>query len=495
MKIQLFTSYYEVSDKARMDEYAECLSRNIANPYIDKVTLLAEGGYSGSHPKLEVKITSRPTYSDFIKLFHDNCINIISNSDIWFDETLKYAQDLDEDECYALTRYEFNGNGPYLFRGYFGDSQDAWIFRGRVNVESDMYLGRPRCDQVIAGTLKNAGYRLSNPAGLIRSYHIHESQVRTYDPKVHYPGRGLYVWPSFPLGVASGKEVTHSPVTVVVQNLKSSPKDYWKMLADEIGASFECLVIVGFSDNGTSSDQSGEIRFLEDWSELTQITTDIVVFLDGRAKLRSGWWNSHLQFHTEYQDPAVCFGPVTFKQEDKELAWWKAIKPYPKTVEKNPVVHFKNLDGVVNHSMHRRTLELLDSSLPKNGIPLEAWLQAAAVKNRIPFYQYEAVTATVIQVADVWKFLNERIDDYTRFRFFLEDHKDIRWQLLWIFPVQIPATRLKRVMNYLMPSIPTLKLLLFIRVKLSIEKRLFKIALTALFAERYWKMHRIVSKK
>jgi hypothetical protein len=190
--IRLFTTHYPEPDPARRAEYAECLSRNLGCEAIAEVRILVEGGAGTDlpeNPKLFTRpISARPTYADFFawinELAEADDVSIIANSDIYFDGGLQLAEAvLSEDHCLALSRWDVLGNGRVrLFE--HGDSQDCWIFRGPVRpVSGDFPLGVYDCDNKIAWELEAAGYRVINPSLGLRSYHLHRSAVRGYDPQ------------------------------------------------------------------------------------------------------------------------------------------------------------------------------------------------------------------------------------------------------------------------------------------------------------------------
>lgn len=181
----LFTSYFLVDEPARQKELDKCLLNNLSNELIDNVYLILEYPIAYDHFNSEkIKafyIKSRPTYETFFQFINirskDEDINIVANSDIYFDSTIQEAVKMRANECYALTRWEGN---EFLNRV---DSQDAWIFKGKVKtVRGDFSLGIPGCDNRIAYEINKAGYKVSNPSKTIKSYHIHDSGVRDYKP-------------------------------------------------------------------------------------------------------------------------------------------------------------------------------------------------------------------------------------------------------------------------------------------------------------------------
>ena len=189
----LFTSYYR---NERQGELEFCLKRNCENPYIEEIILFAEDLPSFEDPKISIhRITKRPTYSDFFQemsLFDG--IKILSNSDIFFDESIQLAEKITERQAYCLTRHEYpdkrfesNNNAPSFW------SQDCWFFRKTpVNipntvlaVKNQIYdripfsLGVPGNDNHIAFLLKSQ-FKLINPYPQIKAVHVHKEESRNY---------------------------------------------------------------------------------------------------------------------------------------------------------------------------------------------------------------------------------------------------------------------------------------------------------------------------
>lgn len=196
MRINLFTNWYR-SD--RDNENEECLKRNINNPLIDKIYLLCDDDkeFPAEDKIIGVRIDHRPTYNDFFNLVNstDPDISIISNSDIYFDETLSEVDKLGKGICYALSRWDdIDGE---LRRFDRIDSQDVWMFKGKINpVAGDFPLGVLGCDNRIAYELKVAGYRVRNTSLSIRSCHIHagnngDNSIHDQSVKIEPPYRYL----------------------------------------------------------------------------------------------------------------------------------------------------------------------------------------------------------------------------------------------------------------------------------------------------------------
>lgn len=180
-RIRLFYNYYEDKNPLRKNEIDFCLQQNIKNPLFDTIVLDSDG---------------LPTYDFFFerinKLTGPNDINIICNSDIFFDETIGLVKNIGLNTLYALSRWEWH-NGTSKLRE-LRNSQDVWIFRGPVeNVDGSFQLGKPFCDNRIAFEFNRAGYKVVNPSRSIKSYHFHSSGIRSYNGTEKVEGNYLFV--------------------------------------------------------------------------------------------------------------------------------------------------------------------------------------------------------------------------------------------------------------------------------------------------------------
>jgi hypothetical protein len=192
--INLFVSYYKAATPERQAEIDYCLKANCENPMIDIVYVLTN---EQIHKLMNGKIVKmlfdgNPTYGAFFNAINavtkPDDINIISNADIIFDETIALTSQLKANECWALSRWEMRidyTKHPEQIQVY-GDSQDCWIFRGKIKPlsKSDFPLGKLGCDNRIAYEIQKAGYKISNPSKSVHTWHLHNSNVRGYDPKV-----------------------------------------------------------------------------------------------------------------------------------------------------------------------------------------------------------------------------------------------------------------------------------------------------------------------
>ncbi len=193
--ITLYTSFYTDENAVRRAELEYCLKLNIDNRFIDRIMLFCEGDLPFQSDKITVISGARPTYRMIFDAINNYCqteneISIISNTDIYFDKSLFNIQ-LFPKQCLALSRWDvIPGRETKLHNERF--SQDVWVFAGKIRSVRfcDFFLGIPGCDNRIAWELSEAGYRLFNPARVVKAYHYHPSDLHNYNgqtPKIPKP--------------------------------------------------------------------------------------------------------------------------------------------------------------------------------------------------------------------------------------------------------------------------------------------------------------------
>jgi hypothetical protein len=184
--ILLFLNTYTDPDPARNAELQDALSRNRVNPLVNVV-----------------EIPGRPTFAMMFAYMRAHTarddVGILANADIYLDETAELFGLIGERECWACSRWENGGcyNRP--------DSQDAWAFRGPPpDIPADFSMGELGCDNRLARMIRDAGYKVVNPALSVKCHHLHASNVRRYSRGQTRTIRGLYltIWPSKLAGAA-----------------------------------------------------------------------------------------------------------------------------------------------------------------------------------------------------------------------------------------------------------------------------------------------------
>lgn len=178
----LFISLYPEQDRQRQLELLECLDKNWRLTLIGKIYILNEGllGIPMTKRYYERLIAHRVTYNDLFKFVNETTrpdeINIIANSDIYFDDTLIKIFEIKNNDCYAISRIGMPKN-------YKAGSQDVWIFKGRIRpIRADFPIGVPGCDNRLAHEIAKVGYDLINPCKTIKCRHLHKGKS-WYDTK------------------------------------------------------------------------------------------------------------------------------------------------------------------------------------------------------------------------------------------------------------------------------------------------------------------------
>lgn len=191
------TSLYNESKPQRVQEYLTCLEKNLNHPRIAHIHVVYEYvpdersvllDYLFSKNISVELVSSRPSYGfvfDLVNRLYSGKKIILSNADIYFNETLNLLDDYDlTNKFLALTRWNVNADGsltPY-FTTKTMYSQDTWIFKAplkRLDDES-MLLGTCGCDNRLAYQAFVAGLKVLNPCGSIQCCHLHVSKIRNY---------------------------------------------------------------------------------------------------------------------------------------------------------------------------------------------------------------------------------------------------------------------------------------------------------------------------
>lgn len=185
--MNLFINSYTDKHPERNAELVTCLENNRECEAISKIFLIGDTIQPEFSKLMNVPFSARPTYKDYFNIINrftqPNDINIIANTDIYFkDVDYNHFTNLKHDDCYALSRWDVNAEGEAVHYNNSG-SQDTWIFRGAIKmVEGATFTqGVAGCDNKIAYLLSEAGYRVTNPSLSIKTYHLHNTNIRHYN--------------------------------------------------------------------------------------------------------------------------------------------------------------------------------------------------------------------------------------------------------------------------------------------------------------------------
>lgn len=186
LPIHLIVQYYTCQTEERQTEIDTCLRNNLLNPNIASVHLLTEKKFAlTSFPNLDKAVLTvigeRLTYERAFRYANEHpepAIWILSNADIYFDDSLHHLQNAELDNTFfALARHNLQPDGTLKFMSeeYAHGSQDAWIFTTPVKIDdfaSSFCLGVAGCDHRIGYELVRAGYLVLNPALKIILTHV-----------------------------------------------------------------------------------------------------------------------------------------------------------------------------------------------------------------------------------------------------------------------------------------------------------------------------------
>ena len=234
--ILLVQQFYLDPNANRHAENKRCLLNNVQNNFIDKIILLNERLYSAdelgvtSNKIQQIIIKSRLSFKNVFEWTQLNNIDgyiVLANTDIFFDNTIDNIRKSNlhkEKKVFSLLRYEYTNNDLNKCK-LFGprpDSQDSWIWHTNNKLTNkqlnilDIQLGVPGCDNKIIYILNILGFLCYNEPELIRSYHFHSSQIRSYNKdtkKVPEPYYSI-----FPLLNNEREPSTHHTFNIIHEN-------------------------------------------------------------------------------------------------------------------------------------------------------------------------------------------------------------------------------------------------------------------------------------
>jgi hypothetical protein len=211
--IYLIQQFFNASDPARAKEFETCLKMNVKCSVLDKIILLNESDdikLPLKSSKIEcVNIGHRMGYIDVFKYIKesvpDNVIVLFANSDIFLMDDFKDIHSINmEKKFLALLRWDTDEKGMARIFGPRPDSQDVWgvlssdIKTPEFNLDSLNFLfGMPGCDNAITAIMRQKGFYCINPALSLKSYHLHNTQLRNYSNKDRvYNREYLYLEPT-----------------------------------------------------------------------------------------------------------------------------------------------------------------------------------------------------------------------------------------------------------------------------------------------------------
>jgi hypothetical protein len=202
-KLWLIQQYYRPEKSKRAREIRRCLEENVRCAFIDKIFLLNEDDFCSDFPKgseskiVQKVVGKRLTYEMVIQTIYEDVpsdvIVVFANSDIFLGETTRLLWSMDLNNRFlSLLRWdvpEMDGEEPKIF-GPRDDSQDTWIVTSN-SVKARKWnfgdlrfpFGKNGCDNAINVEMLRQKFLIGNPAYSIRTFHVHASGYRTYNPQ------------------------------------------------------------------------------------------------------------------------------------------------------------------------------------------------------------------------------------------------------------------------------------------------------------------------
>jgi hypothetical protein len=240
-ELWMISQYYIPSRAKRAREVAHCLKKNIECSMIDKVVLLNEEYLSSKFPTQSNKIHQeivghRLTYADVIlwiqKNVPENVIVVFANSDIYLDDSWRILWSVDlRDKFLSLLRYDLPESGEESESKLFGprpDSQDTWVVlsdsvksRSWDSKALDFTFGRAGCDNAINVEMLRAKFLVANPSLSLKTYHVHSSEIRNYDPQ-DIVDKPIYFY-IHPTGIHDMNPLTTLPSEWCIEKLIGTP--------------------------------------------------------------------------------------------------------------------------------------------------------------------------------------------------------------------------------------------------------------------------------
>lgn len=200
----IFIQYFKHQNIERCKEIDRCVIHNINSNLFDNVYILLDKheDYMDWMKLCKVDYLNRqPTVYKLIDYINNvtkpDDINILCNIDIMFDDTIHLVDDMNIKDFFALTRWDIKDNKIRLHN--VECSQDVWIWKGIVDmsfINLKWKMGRPGIDNLICGEFHKKGYKVMNPCYLIKTYHLHETNIRDYNPKQTVKGDLYFLKPT-----------------------------------------------------------------------------------------------------------------------------------------------------------------------------------------------------------------------------------------------------------------------------------------------------------
>jgi hypothetical protein len=197
----LIQQYYKPKEIKRAKELYKCLKKNLECEYIDTIILYLESKDVDLPPDPYKKLITLPlktriTFADCIQTIQKRIARghlvVFANTDIYLESSWRALWSVNiHDTFLALLRWEEGINGaPHTLFGPRADSQDTWVIHSDSVLDRSWDLktlqipfGQAGCDNSICVEFLRKKFKIVNPASSLKTIHVHQSEIRNYDPK------------------------------------------------------------------------------------------------------------------------------------------------------------------------------------------------------------------------------------------------------------------------------------------------------------------------
>lgn len=192
--MNLFFEFFNSKNLIREEEYTYCINKNINSGLFNNVYAITNCKSlplyllkAKTENKIKIIETESPrlSYDEVFrisdKLTSPTDINLMCNTDIWFDETIHLLKEkMTPEIAIGLSRW-YPEDDYYMINGFHHGgkaapgSNDTWGWVGKCKVTNGTFpIGYTACDCRIMKCFEEAGYRVYNPAKSIKTWHKHK---------------------------------------------------------------------------------------------------------------------------------------------------------------------------------------------------------------------------------------------------------------------------------------------------------------------------------
>jgi len=196
MNINLFFEFFNSKHFNRQEEFDFCIKTNINSKLFNNIYAITNTNdiplyLLKAEKQNKIKIiktnSERLEYQQVFeisnKLTKDNDINLLCNTDIWFDDTINLLHNkMTLEIAIGLSRW-YPSDDYYMINGFHMDgkaapeSNDTWGWLGKCKVTNGTFpIGYTGCDCRIMKCFEEAGYRVYNPAKSVKTWHKHAAR-------------------------------------------------------------------------------------------------------------------------------------------------------------------------------------------------------------------------------------------------------------------------------------------------------------------------------